>query len=303
MIQASAQSGSAPQQQVQAPATTREDRWRADLKFFAEQFPQAQMDFGKLYPGKSFHRELGQLEQELPQLSDSEVIFRFMRLVASARVAHNTVYWPEGALAFHSYPLQMAWYSDGLAVIAAGEEYKAALGTRVVRIGTMTPEQLESAVATYIAHENLPWLQQLSPSFMVKQEVAAHFGLAAQDGSIELTLAKAGTAPFRLRVAPLAPGTHPNVVSVFDELHIPQPLYRKQPAANYWYEYLPESHTLFIQYNRCSEDPKKPFKDFADELFRITDDQGNAVQRVVVDLRFNQGGDSSVVKPLVYGLR
>jgi hypothetical protein len=287
-----------------APAN-REDRWRQDLEFFAGQFPAVQMDFKKLYKPAKFRQDVTTLEQDIPQISDSEAVLRLMRLVAAAKVAHTTVYEPQGSLAFHRYPLQFYWYADGAAVTGAAQEYTAALGARIEKIGTMTPEQLESAVAPYLSHENLPWLHQVSPGFMLTQEAAAHFGLAGADGSIELTLKKPDAEPFHLRVAPPAAGAKTPMISAIDALHIPAPLYRKQPNSYYWYEYLPENHALFIQYNRCAEDPKKPFQDFVDELFRFTDGQGNApqIERVIVDLRFNQGGDSRVIKPLIQGLK
>jgi hypothetical protein len=287
-----------------APAG-REDRWRQDLEFFASQFPAVQMDFKKLYAPAKFQEEVRNLERDLPQISDSEVILRLMRLVAAAKVAHTTVYEPKGSLAFHRYPLQFYWYADGAAVTAAAQEYTAALGARIVKIGAMTPEQLESAVAPYISHENQPWLHQVSPNFMLTQEAALHFGLAAADGSIELTLKKPDAEPFHLRVAPLAAGAKPTMISAIDAFHIPAPLYRKQPNSYYWYEYLPENRALFIQYNRCAEDPKKPFQDFVDELFRFADGQSDPpqIERVIVDLRFNQGGDSRVIQPLLEGLK
>ncbi|HEX7288429.1 MAG TPA: hypothetical protein VF532_19755, partial [Candidatus Angelobacter sp.] len=214
---------------VQDSQANREERWRQDLEFFAGQFPALQMDFKKLYPPAKFQREVRDLEQDVPQISDSEVVLRLMRLVAAAKVAHTTVYEPQGSLAFHRYPLQFYWYADGAAVTRAAEQYSAALGARIVKIGTMTPEQLESAVVPYISHENQPWLHQLSPDFMLTQEVAAHFGLATADGSIELTLKKPDADPFLLRVAPLAAGAKPTMISAIDAFHIPVPLYRKQP--------------------------------------------------------------------------
>lgn len=290
---------------ARASAQARQDRWHQDLEYFATQLSTVQLDFDKLFPLAKFRQDVSDLERDVPQLSDAEVVLRLMRLVAGAGVSHITVHWPSGKLAFHAYPLQTYWYADGMAVTGAAEQYTAALGARIVSIGSMTPEQLETAVAPYIPHENLPWLHELSPEFMLTQEVADHFGLTAPDGSLEITLAKPGAGPFKLRVAPLSSGANPRMITANEALHLPQLLYRKQRNAFYWYEFLPDKHALYIQYSRCADDSRKSFKDFAGELFQLVDSKKGSgeITRVVVDLRFNQGGNSEVIRPLVEGLK
>ena len=294
-----------PRQQVSARPVAygpREQRWREDLEFFAQKFPSVQVDSAKLYPPAKFHDDVAKLEHDLPGLSDSEIVLRLMRLVATGRMAHTTVD-PAGRLEFHSYPLKFFWYSDGPALTHAGEEYKSALGTRIVRIGSMTPEELESAVEPYLSHENTSLLHELSPDFMLNREVAEHFGLADKDGSVEFTFARPNAEQFRLRVAPISSDADEQLISVDAALHLSSPLSRKHPRDWYWYEYLADAHLLYIQYNRCRNNPKKSFKRFVQALFRFVDGRkiSRKVDRVIVDLRFNTGGDSSVIDPLIEG--
>jgi hypothetical protein len=296
-----------PQQQVRAqPEAHRidETRWQEDLESFEQQFPSVQVDSEKLYPPAEFHEDVADLERDAPSLADPEIILRLMRIVAKAGVSHNTVE-TEGELDFHPYPLQFFWYSDGAAVTHATEEYRLALGARIVRIGSMTPEELESLPSPYLSHENMPLLHALSPDFIMNREVADHFGLADTDGVVEFTLERPGAKQFRLRVAPTSADSQEHMISATEALHHPVPLYRQRPGAWYWYEYLADSRSLYIQYNRCRNDPKKSFKAFTRELFKFVDDLHTAegIERVIVDLRFNSGGDSSIVEPLLQGLR
>jgi hypothetical protein len=280
-----------------------EIQWREDLEFFEQRFPSVQVDSDKLYPPAEFHEDVADLKRDAPSLSDSQVILRLMRIVAKAGVSHNTVE-TEGKLDFHPYPLQFFWYSDGPGVTHATEEYRLALGARIVRIGSMTPEELEAAASPYLSHENLPLLHGLSPDFMMNREVADHFGLADADGVVEFTFERPGGKQFRLRVAP-STDSQERMISATEALQLPDPLYHKRPSAWYWYEYLADSRSLYIQYNRCRNDPKKSFKAFTQELFKFVDDLHTAdgIERVIVDLRFNSGGDSSIVEPLLEGLK
>jgi len=90
-------------------------------------------------------------------------------------------------------------------------------------------------------------------------------------------------------------------ISIYEGLHVPIPLYRKRLDSYYWYEYLEDSQALYIQYNRCANDPKLVFAEFAQDLFAFAD--SHPVKRVVVDLRLNPGGNSEVVRPLMSGLK
>ncbi|HLJ28580.1 MAG TPA: hypothetical protein VKY85_17870 [Candidatus Angelobacter sp.] len=204
-------------------------------------------------------------------------------------------------MAFHWLPLGLQWYSDGLGVTATAPQYNQALGARVLKIGSMNPRQLESAVAPYISYENAFGLLEESTIYMLTEEVLQELHLTSPDGRVEFTLAKSGVEPFTLFVAPVDGEAKTVLVSSADGLHVPPPLYRKHPNSYYWYEYLPDSQTLYIQYNRCQNDPHLPFADFAKDLFTFAD--GHTLQRVVIDLRFNGGGNSTVINPLLEGLK
>jgi hypothetical protein len=118
-----------------APATNntaeRIVRWQEDLDCFALELPARHKDFYQLMPRDRFEREVAELKREVPQLSDAEVILRLSRMVASLGVAHTSIDITSipGTMAFHSYPVQMQWFSDELAVVAAAPEYQAMLGS------------------------------------------------------------------------------------------------------------------------------------------------------------------------------
>jgi hypothetical protein len=203
----------------QESVATREAHWQEDLNVFADRLSHGQKDFAKVYPREQFDVELDAIRRDLPQLSNRDIKLRLMRLVASAHIVHNTVDIPNG---FRRLPLTFYWYSDGLAVTSATPGYSEALGARVLRIGPMTPEQLEAAVAPYVAYENQHWLHGFSPTYMRLVDLLHHLNVDDPDGHITITLAKSGGQPFTLSVAiPVEPVT---LVDASDALHIPSRL-------------------------------------------------------------------------------
>ena len=286
-----------------SPAT-RTDRWQEDLDYFARELPVREKDFFKLIPQEEFARKVAELKGEVPQLSDAEIILQLMRIVALLGVAHTEVETAPatGTHVFRSYPIQMQWFSDGLAVVETASEYREVLGSRVVRIGSMTPEQVEAAMAPYISHENDARLHVQSPRYMTLVELMRHEKIADVTGHLQVTCAKVNGREFTIEIAPMGPAeARRKFVNAADALHIPAELCNKHPKAFYWYEYLSDTQTLYIQYNKCHDEPGLPFQEFAHTLFAYADSR--PVQRVIVDLRFNGGGTPGIVEPLADGLK
>lgn len=287
-----------------APSAGRDAAWLEDLDAFEREFAARQLDFVRLYPRVRFDAAMDEIRRDLSRTSDADVVLSLMRLVASGHVAHTLVRPPSsGRLAFHRLPLAVSWYGSDLAVTAAAEPYRAALGLRVARIGRLAPVDLERAVAPYIAYELDSWLRLQSGSFMMVHELLARLGQTEPDGRVRLTLARNDGTELQLDVEAGPSQNGQPLVSVADALRIPTPLFRSRPDSYYWFERLPERRALYVQYNRCANDPAKPFAGFAADLLADADAHASEIDRTIVDLRLNGGGDSRIIQPLVKGLR
>jgi len=283
-----------------AETADREAKWQQDIQVFQDKLSAhegGQKDFAKLYPRATFDAAIASLKADLPKISDDEIGLRLMQLMAIAHVAHNTA-WTNGGGFASGLPLSFYWYPDGLAVNAASQEYAEALGARVVKIGDNTPDQLLAKLAPYISYENDSWLRNQATQFIRVEAELRHLDLIGPDGHVVITLEKPGQPPFTLSVAFVHRSLKFRLIT--DVLHVPTPLAQSHPGQYYWYQYLDDSQTLYIQYNKCENDPKLSFKDFTKQVLAEAD--AHALKRVVLDLRFNGGGDSSVIDPLQAGL-
>ena len=256
---------------------------------------RGQKDFALLYP--NFDREIQSIEADVPHLTDAEVLLRLMHLMASAHVAHNTIQTPAGMGFLNRLPVDFVWFPDGFAVFAATSEHKDALGARVVKIGDLTPESLLSQLEPYISYENTAELHRGATELMNARGVLEHLNLIGDDGSVSLQLEKPDGQLLKLAL-PLADA---RVQKTNLAEGLPMPLYRSHPGVYYWHQYLEDSQSLFISYNRCANDPKRRFDEFARQV--LADADAHAVKRVVIDLRWNGGGNSAVMGPLISGLK
>src|SRR5579872_215623 len=280
--------------------TNREAYWRQDLKVFADTFTANQLDFAKLYPRAEYEHALAALSRRAAQTSDADMTLDLMRLVASGHVAHTLVALPRPAEGFTRLPVGFHWYADGLAIVVTTPEFRSALGARVRRIGPKTPERLLEDVAPYVSFETPMWLRVQSTAYFASVPVLRRLGVLDRDGQLRLALQKDG-ASFDIAIPP-SKGEPPSArVGLFDEAAGPVPLALRRPTRIYWHEYLPAFKAIYIQYAKCLEDPMHPFAEFTREV--LDDIDAHDVERVVLDIRTNSGGNSRVIAPLTAGLK
>lgn len=78
-----------------------------------------------------------------------------------------------------------------------------------------------------------------------------------------------------------------------------QPLYQRLNG-NYVFEYVPDENLLYLRLRSVIEAKNQPFPDFLRRVFAVADSQD--VEKFVVDLRGNSGGNNYLVQPLLHAL-
>jgi hypothetical protein len=71
-------------------------------------------------------------------------------------------------------------------------------------------------------------------------------------------------------------------------------------APKYAFELLPGTRTLYVAYNTLLEDPQAPLEQFFGRMFAHADSA--QVERLVIDLRRNAGGNNFLNRPLWQGI-
>ena len=77
----------------------------------------------------------------------------------------------------------------------------------------------------------------------------------------------------------------------------PLPLYLKNRYTPIWFEYEPDKKLMYFAFNNMVSDPKLPHQEVYSKLFDEIDKQ--AVEKFVIDLRWNGGGNTANGIPLI----
>jgi hypothetical protein len=294
---------------------SREEAWRQDLDAMLSRFLPYDRSFDDAARTK-FRRRIRELGDSVARRSDSELMVELARAVALGRNAHTRLYLVRNRTEVRRLPIRVWWFRDGLYVVRATEEYKDLLGCRVEKIGGMTVAAAAKQVDG-IKAGNASWQRYMGAYLLTSPEILVGCHIIADAERVPFEVRRAGSElrrdiiplPLRKNSAPLeswwdlspfSKGSGDTPLCALDPERAP--LYLRKPDVHYWFEYLPQHRILYFQYNRSQELPTGPsLSDFGRELLAVAG--RSDVEALVVDLRFNTGGNLYLATPLMKGLR
>ncbi len=294
-----------------AQVTANPEAWREDLRYLATELPNRHANFYNAVSPEEFAQAVDALNATIPFKSDGEIQSGFLRLAAMAKDAHTSVSFSTSNAVpfFRRFPIRVRWFKDGLYLITASYlseasgrggrfNYQRLLGARLVKVGEMPIEQVIQRLSQNISYENEYWLHAQLPNFVITPEILMDARIIEDMARISLTfeLTKGQQITIMPPIVFWSESIPWREVSIRKEL----PLYRQNTNTNYWYKFLDDSRTLWLQYNRCRDIPENPMTNFANEIFAVAD--ANSALRFVIDLRNNAGGNSEIIRPVINSL-
>jgi hypothetical protein len=275
----------------------RDARWIADLDYLAQQLPQRHPNFFSVVPRAGFDAAVDDTRRSIPDSTDAGIMIRFAAITALGRDSHTNLFLTQRQNDFRVLPLAFRWFDDGLYVVASGSGHESALGAKVTAIGDRTPEEAFERVKAIISYENDHHAREVSQSYLVYADVLEALGIVSDASTVRLEIERAPGERHTLTVTPAERGASTPLRRMPDTAAGFVPLYQRNLSREYWFTYLENARTLYFAYNLCRNNPSQPFARFNDELWSFFDT--HEVDRVIIDLRNNPGGDSSVIQPFL----
>ena len=289
---------------------SREEGWRYDLSVLASEVHRKGFLVHRPVTPEQFDAKLRELREAVPKLTDAQALLAVVKLMTFLGDGHTTVLPAGENPAFRTAaPLQFYWFAEGLFVISADTKHKDLLGAQVLQLDGRPAADVLAAMAPYVSRDrgNPMWPKQITP-YMLRSLVLLHAaGQIKGPERVTLTVRDPGGAQRDVAVA--ADATQPNIwnqlpnppswVNFASTVGAP-PLYLRSMDRNYWFEYLADRKTVYFQYNRVLDDEKESLAQFTERLFRFIDEKD--VERLVIDMRWNNGGNTSLSHPLLLAL-
>lgn len=291
------------------------EAWGQDLDALEQRFIKVDRSFSPAERA-AFHEAVAATREQLPRLNDAQIVMRVAAAVALARNAHTRLYILRNRTELRRLPLRLWWFSDGLYVVRATREHRRLLGCRVDSVAGLDPRVARDMVAPAFAG-NPSWRDYKSVYSLTSPEALHGMGVTPDPETVRMGFSgcDGATPAADLRPLPLAKSTAPTEAwwdlsparedaawaHALEASGTPPPLYLRNPARFYWYEYLPEEGIMYFQYNRSGNMKGEDTKAFAARLLAALD--GVKPKAFVLDLRFNTGGDLGIARDLMRQLQ
>jgi hypothetical protein len=289
---------------------SREEGWRYDLAVLASEVRRKGFLVHRPVTPEQFDAKLRELRDAVPKLTDAQAVLALVKLMTFLGDGHTTVLPGGENAAFRTaLPVQFYWFAEGLFVISADPKHKDLLGAQVLQLDGRPASDVLDAMAPYVSRDrgNPMWPKQLTPYTLRSLTLLHAAGQIKVPERVTLTVRDLGGAKRDVTVA--ADDTQPNIwnqmpnppkwVNFASAVGEP-PLYLRSMDRNYWFEYLADHKAVYFQFNRVLDGDKESLAQFTERLFRFIDEKD--VGRLVIDMRWNNGGNTALSQPLLLAL-
>ncbi len=282
--------------------------WQEDLlelkKTINDDFPFL---FHKI-TAEEFNKEVDEFYNEIPTLQQHEIVVGFSRIVALFKYGHTGIWFGE-PFKFHHLPFNLYEFNDGIYLQGVHKDYPAALGAKLLKINNIPVDEALRMVYPVVSVENEQYFKAYGINHLHILEVLHAQGITEKlEDSVELTLSKDGETFTQIFTA-LTDGqgvpeeygfTYENAEWLGARKQEGSPLYLKHLEKVYYFEHLEDEKAVYVRHSGIRNDPSESTEDFYKRVFNYVEE--NDVQKLILDVRLNGGGDNSLNKTIVQGI-
>ena len=293
-----------------AVSQTEAEKWREDLRHMAREMEARHKNLFHTTTREQFEGAVRRLNERIPALARHQIIVELARIAASVGDGHtNVAPTRDPKIGFRTLPFKLYLFEDGLFVRAAERGHADLLGARVLKIGDLAVEEAFARAREIVGRDNEMGVKFFAPLLLAMPEVLHALGLSDGPDAARFTFEKAG----RQQTLTLRPSGPADLLPPDTDLSwLPKEgwvdmrdgakavLWLKEPKNKFWFEQLPNSKVVYAQLNEVNNKPDESLADFSKRLLAFV--EANEVEKLVLDLRLNRGGNGGLLRPLVLGL-
>jgi tetratricopeptide (TPR) repeat protein len=304
---------------IDTQSMSRTEGWQSDVAFFAREVKRRAYAPWQEITEAEFDARTGRLAAAVADLSDAQIMTELMKLVVPMRDGHAWVRPPGDAADDDlrlTLPVRFYAFTEGVFITAADPEYAGLVGARVLAVAGRPVGDVLAALDPLISRDNTQQVKATAMRLLRWATVLHALGLASDPHRIELGLRFADGSAGQQTVAATSAGSrdfpadsHPSPplpprptgwTSLPDTVASPLPLYLRNAAVPFWYEYLRAQGVVYLQFNSVRDDAAEALGEFFDRVFAFID--SNQVERLVIDMRWNGGGNTLLTQRLLHHL-
>lgn len=288
--------------------------WQEDLLFLQNTVNNNYSFLFKKINKDSWNSHVDSLYNEIPSLSDHEIILGLTKIVSLFKYGHtridinNASVVIDDPVKFHQIPINLYYFKDGIYIEGASNKYKKLIGAKVKMIEGKEVEEVIRLINPIIPAENSQFSKAELPMYMRIPEVLHSQRIINEykeeiNYNLELD-GKTFNQKFISTIEqklPIKFGLVDNYEGWSNGLNTNTlPIYLKNKNKNYSFEYITKNKVIYIQQNKMKNEKSSDAESITEFYNRVSDFiESNDIDRLILDLRFNGGGSSSNIIPII----
>ena len=273
--------------------------WHEDLAYLSREMPRKHPDLFSMITESDFQNEVMKLDRQIDTLEEVAIRAGLARIVALPDDGHTFPNIFSLNLDWHLYPLAIHFFDDQLVIVDAGREHRDLIGSRITRIDNTPIGVALDKMEPYLSIETASMRQErlcnslgvaewLFAADVTSRPDRAHFTLVDRTGR---------QSTVTIDAVHYLPCVYWAMGQKVDD-DITSIAVKGERRTNYRFEFLPDSRTLYFQFNLVSEEGQdQTMAEFITRLDEYTATHG--FDRFVIDVRNNDGGNGGLLPPLV----
>ena len=260
-----------------------------EFEFMKEEVEMNHKNFFNTVSKEECEEEYKRLSSNIDGISYTDYYFVLSSFLALSNDSHTSLEAGDIYSHFLYYPLQLNYVGDKVYVVSGLINFKDCMGKEVTAINGVNIKVIEEKVSFVVPHDNTVYLKLWLNNQLNNTSFLSFIDVADSDKA-PVTLTFSDGKNVSLSPTLSQEIDRDDIISAFSSYspYIYQGYYRAMEIRD---------DVLLISYNTCSDNSSYPMKNFASDLKKAL--QEKKYSKIIVDLRYNRGGNSAVLDPVI----
>jgi hypothetical protein len=256
--------------------------WQEDIRFFVKELKQNHINLYHSVRSSKFNQEVDSLLNELPKLTNNQVLVALMKLTKSVNDGHTS--FPLWGPVLHKFPIKLIALNEKLYVVESSSKSASLLGAELVAVNGHSIDDIKNAMAAIVPFsENKYSTAVRTAQYLTVAEVLNGLGFIDETYESQFTFSQKGLIKkltFRTYERPQF-----DTKLAFNSPVADRKVFSASPE--FWFSASKDKESVYIKFERYID--VTSMESFARKLLKFINE--HSTKNLVIDMRNNYGGD------------